>query len=712
MNQNAYSFQTNFIASSDSTPIVIYGLGKQTDEILTECDDDRIIGVLDGFREEGSFCGKPILALDDLAGKTVKIVIVARAASEKIVYRRIKDFCFANRIRVYNLSGEDLSIPKEVKDHPYFERSAEELLDKAKEYDAVSFDIFDTLLTRKISDRVCFYNLIAKVCEVTFPFAKLRLSAEMALSKEGCPRLNEIYDWMKADGGVSTEEADRLMQAELEFEEKNLLPRQEMVDLLLTLIREGMNVHLISDMYFPKEYIQRILDGFGITGYGELLVSCEYGTAKTGGLFEEYKKLVPARKYLHIGDSKEADGTAAEKYGIDTFLVKSAMDMAELTEPGQALLNMDHTEIVLGLIASRAFNSPFALYGSLGRVRITDPFSQGYAMLGPLMAGFTEWLIQKVQELNLERILFISRDGYLPKKVYELFVRERNDSDSSAEEDDDLPEAVYLYTSRILDVVASIRNEEDVVWASNFPFAGTMEEMLEKRFGLRKEQIHNRALGEDDKSYILRHAHLIIKYAAELRTNYRRYLENFNLKEGKIAIFDFVSTGTCHMGLERILGFELKGLYFDKLKDSDPAKQALNISAYVREIMPNLEMDNYFLLENWIKATHPSVRSVTNTGEIVFSESRLPEEQIKIISRIQDGALEFCRDICEIEKCGISIGVLESALKTISLIDADEMKLHGRQLQGTLLSGEATMDREQETSWIIYDEFTGRRIGE
>lgn len=688
-----FLFCMNLIALSDPTPIVIYGLGKQTEEILTECDDDRIIGVLDGFREEGIFCGKPILSLKDLAGRSAKIIIVARAASEKIIYRRIKDFCLANHIKVYNLAGEDLSLQKAVVNHPYYSRSAEELIEKAVSYDAVSFDIFDTLLTRKIPNRELFYDLIAKEGKATFPYAKLRLSVEMELSKGKSPKLVEIYNQMKEENGVPAEEADRLMRMELEFEEKNLLPREEMVNIFHQLMKNGVRSHLVSDMYFTKEYIEKILRKYGITGYGELLVSCEYGTTKTGGLFDEYKKLVPANRYLHIGDSEEADGIAAEEHGIDSYLIKSATDMAELTEMGQALLNQEHTELLLGLLSARAFNSPFALFQSSGHVCIKEPYALGYALLGPVMAGFTHWLIQKVREMNLEKLLFISRDGYLPKKVYEMFTGKQGDNGLLAHGGDDLPEAIYLYTSRMLDVVASIQSGKDVVWAAKFPFAGTDQDMLVKRFGLSKEQLLPRRASEDDGAYILRHAPLIIEYASKLRANYQKYLNSFELKAEKTGIFDFVSTGTCHLGLERILGFGLKGLYFERLQDSDAGKQVLDIRAYVREIMPELDIDNYFLLENWIKATHPSVRSVSASGEIVFSENRISEEQVEKITRIQDGAIDFCRDLLAIERHGIKIDIQKAALTILPFISTN-------------------WQQENGMVWVTFDEFTNRRIGE
>lgn len=681
MNSYIYSFESNFIVSPDSTPVVLYGLGKQTEEILSQCKDERIIGLLDGFREEGFFCGKSILALQDLAGMSVKIIIVARAASERVIYKRIREFCQENSIPVYNLSGEELGKPREGRDHLYFTRNAEELLELAEAYATVSFDIFDTLLTRKISDREILYSMVAKAGNGPTDFAKARLAAEFELSAKGCPTLAEIYDKVQEKCRLSEREKKCLRDVELVIEAWNLTPREEMVRIFKALLTLGKRVYLISDMYFSKEYLKTVLENCGVSGYQELFVSCEYGINKENGLFDAYRKKVNGVTYLHIGDSEEADGASAQQCGVATYLVKSAVDMAGLTELEDVSTRNLPEEVLQNLIYAQLFRSPFALAGAGGRVHMKDYYAVGYSLLGPIMVGFTQWLFSRVQGSTLDKICFISRDGYLFKRVYELLASHK----------DNIPKAIYLETSRRLNVVAMLRNEEDIHWALQFPYAGTAQERLVKQLGLARDMLLTREDGEDDDIYLQRHKDILLDNARQVRANYKKYLERFDIQEDTTAMFDFVSTGTCQVGIESLLGFPMQGLYFDRLNNGDARKSNLRVRAYVHEVMPGLEMNQYFMLENWVKEITPSVKEISSDGQVIHGESHMSAEQIKAIHLVQQGTLDFCRDMLYLSEHGMETDMQEWALKWLNRLNEEHFCL-------------------EDMHWPIFDEFTGRQI--
>ena len=166
--------------------MILYGLGKPTEEILKAFPAFPVAGLLDGYREDGEFCGKQIIALTSLAGRNAQIVILARKASEKVIYRRIKDFCREQAIPVYSadggllgqvLYGEDPgdgAIRQEKEE--YFLRSLDELRQMANHYDTISFDIFDTLLIRRAQPEKIF-RLVGKEQGMTPDFAQLRIGA-------------------------------------------------------------------------------------------------------------------------------------------------------------------------------------------------------------------------------------------------------------------------------------------------------------------------------------------------------------------------------------------------------------------------------------------------------------------------------------------------------------------------------------------------------
>lgn len=75
--------------------IALYGLGVETQKALKVLKTDfNIIGLLDGFQEEGSLYDCPIVSLKNVIERGVKlIVVVARPGSCKAIARRIGDKC-------------------------------------------------------------------------------------------------------------------------------------------------------------------------------------------------------------------------------------------------------------------------------------------------------------------------------------------------------------------------------------------------------------------------------------------------------------------------------------------------------------------------------------------------------------------------------------------------------------------------------------------
>ena len=74
-------------------PTVFYGTGKAAQYILEAFPGYPVIGLLDGYKVEGEVYGKPVLSLDMLSGQDVSILLLARKASEKVIYQRISGFC-------------------------------------------------------------------------------------------------------------------------------------------------------------------------------------------------------------------------------------------------------------------------------------------------------------------------------------------------------------------------------------------------------------------------------------------------------------------------------------------------------------------------------------------------------------------------------------------------------------------------------------------
>ena len=158
-------FEAHF-SNRKKEPLVLYGIGKNTGELLEKIQDYQIAGLMDGKRKEGNIWNKPILDYKDVLALNVKtIVIIARPAVIGVIYHRISDFCSQNSITVYDVRGKDLSeiYVNQEQEIPYFKQSFEDLKKAIEKHTVISFDVFDTLMMRKILYPEDIFTVVEKV---------------------------------------------------------------------------------------------------------------------------------------------------------------------------------------------------------------------------------------------------------------------------------------------------------------------------------------------------------------------------------------------------------------------------------------------------------------------------------------------------------------------------------------------------------------------
>lgn len=606
---------------------VLYGIGERTKNYIERHQSQNVIGILDGFRTDGEFCGVPVISLEELVGKNVRIIIMARKASERIIYGRIKNFCREHKIPVYSLELQRIDDKEKTMDitHPYFAHHIEELEEMIEGFDAVSFDIFDTLLLRESGDTDPIFQKIGKECGLNIDFARERVKAELETAS-GAPFIHEIYGQIGRNTGIPYENLKTIMQRETEIEKSVLKPRTMMVDLFKKALTFGKRVFLISDMYFPDAVIKEILEKNGITGYEKLYVSCEYGMDKANGLYEAYKEETRAKSYLHIGNDEEKDGTAAAESGITPYIVLSPTDMADISIARG--IRSETESLAWNLSLSRLFENPFSLYESRGKIRIRTPYELGYCIIAPAIYGLCQWMEEKIKGMEADKILFIARDGFIVKKVFDLVTEGRFHT-------------VYLPVSRTLAVRANADTAEKIRLISGLSFDGTMEDMLTRRFGLEADEILPYSDDMSDVDYLKEHIPCIIRKAEKVRENYKKFLARYDIQD-KDVIFDFVSTGTCQMGLEDILDIRLRGMYFER----PGMGRDLDIQGFTNEVTGR-PTENYFMIEPLIKENCPSILEISAGGEIRYSDHFMSGEQMKMVLAVQEGIVDYAAYIIE-----------------------------------------------------------------
>lgn len=634
------AFQKNFGNCKDEK-IVIYGLGKNTKIILEEYTEFSFVGLMDGVRTGDKVWNLPVITCEQAKEMNVsKIIIIATAANVPLIYRRIANKCRELQIDVYAINGEKLEIhtKKYVLPAYYRDITQENLRRKIDSSDVVSFDIFDTLLVRStLVPSDVFRNVAKKHADMIpegFDFVKERIAREHELYHTGNPRLHQIYEKMAAECKMEPDIMYRLMELELQEEMRVLRPREAMLEMMQYARYRGKEICCISDMYIPKDEMQKILSANGIFP-DKLFISCEYGVSKSNGLFETAESYYKDRRILHIGDNETADINMASRYGIhETFRIASVYKMAEDSKLGSLLFEAQTLgeRNILGNFLSAFLNNPFLFAETGGKIRISSGYEMGYFILEPVIRVFVNWLLGQLGDGHNKILLLAARDGWLIKQLLDT-AKDNNRVKTKYQ---------YFYASRMACTLAGMKSDEDVRYAASMAFEGSMEELLKKRFLLMDSEILERKQQESDGDYLARHIPVILEHAKGYRSNYKKYILLSALDGSDIAFFDFVSSGTCQLWLENIFEKEITGYYF--IRNYEAYKNHLHIYSmyepkYVYEKQSRL-FQNYIVLEKILTSPEPSLRYIDAEGNPVFGEEERDKGQMEELLQVHQGILD------------------------------------------------------------------------
>ena len=446
-------------------------------------------------------------------------------------------------------------------------------------HDCISFDIFDTLVMR----RIAFPALVNKWLEVkagkllgrSFAFRKYRLLAEQELRESRKPdeqsdvTLTEIYEKLREIANLSPEEAAALKEMEVAAEVQLCCPRPEAVDCLKFCRKEGRKIYLNSDMYLETPDVLRILEACGITAdlYDGIFLSSETGrrkdTAATWNFLAEKKGM--AGKMVHIGDNEWSDIQLCSDRGIASYHMMSAVNLFSLTPFGHEILthygkDMSlYAGILLGTILEKFFHNPYVLHARRGQFRLDTFEALGYFLYGPILFTYILWLIRRAKKDGCRRLLFFARDGYFLGPLY----RETAARLLKATGEEPLPSAYFL-TSRRSVTLASFQTFDDILDSLQTKYEGTLGDFLRARLGMAlPKDVEDReiTLPEDSKNKaflcLLREmAGNILAQAEEERASYMAYIkaEHPALLTGeKIGIIDIGYAGTTQYFLSKML---------------------------------------------------------------------------------------------------------------------------------------------------------------
>ena len=499
-----------------------------------------------------------------------------------------------------------------------------------EEHDVISFDIFDTLVCRRVLYPDDIFRLIAQQVKRRFnidpeKLYECRKAAEHSRSHVELTEVWQLVLKMLERTDIAAEELERI---ELDTERRYLCPREKTIGLMNYANNLDKTVVLTSDMYICAEKLRELLRSVGITKYEKIFVSVDHHRFKTDGLFEIVQSSYPQKRILHFGDNYEADIISAEACGIDAIHVSSVLQKAVSCGLEAVLKNEYSLEerCLLGMALSEGYRDPF----SPGPVQYLSEEQRinRFASVScfPMLAGFLSYLVRKAK--GKDGILFAARDGYLLNAMYSEFRKLHKD----------LPTGIYLYTNRHSSFLTCMDDPQTIVKT----YTGKGQDMaswLKNVYGI-SDPLPYKA-GMEKEEYVLLHWKEIQEGAEKARRNTMRYLKNNRIDPDKKYLFvDFVSIGTTQYYLASSTGLNAKACYLACPLYGEPYS---DIDYYLTD-QDNSFVSNFMEMEYIMTSPEPSLDRFDEEGKPVFAKESRSDKDLRQITAIQTKIVQLFKE--------------------------------------------------------------------
>ena len=282
---------------------------------------------------------------------------------------------------------------------PDTEHSFHEITPEPGRVDVFSFDLFDTLVTRRCHDPISIFRTVEDKSG-TADFARLRQAVETELWNAGDYDLNDIYAALGAATGWPQGVLDVLRALELVVEWDNLLPVAEMT------ARVRPNDIIIADMYLPDGFLRRLVDQT-LRLPGRLLHVSSHGKHRG----EVWQRLAPTHRVLrHHGDNTEADVRSPTEAGIEAEHVT----VAAWTRAEAILLRAGLGAQARAIRAARLrYDPPDLEHANAARVQ--------FELNLPLLVLASADVLAHATAVGAETLLLCARDCHLWARLMRIF---------------------------------------------------------------------------------------------------------------------------------------------------------------------------------------------------------------------------------------------------------------------------------------------------
>ncbi|NRO89096.1 HAD-IA family hydrolase [Lactobacillus helveticus] len=538
--------------------------------------------------------------------------------------------------------------------------SSQQVINNIKQYKYVSFDVFDTLLKRNVERPTDLFTILemtglSKYGSIFKNFKSIRIKAEQVARNKVNEEvtLDDIYKELKGKFPNNIRYWAQEKEKKLEYKYCNI--NENIKPVYDYCINNNKKIVIITDIYLPQSLIEEMLKKCGITQWDALFVSSTIGLTKsTGNLFKyALDKLNIISSYLvHIGDNNISDVKKAKENGIRSIHIPT--QIVNITYKKRSVNNI--------------WDNVMQTFLNNNILSVNENHKLGYENMGPLLYGLCTWLIKELKREKIKKVYFMSRDGQIMKKAFDILNTDRN------------IQSYYFYASRrVLQVPALALNSGSYVnfinslhWEENFTFKyflkslGLENSIIQKEISEKYQIDLNKKFSSQNLST---NSILNNVFKGEKNTIYQNAKDELNCLMGyihqikmdrKIAIVDIGWLGNMQRNLERILkaeneNIDMHGYYVGIIPNKSHATE-IKMKGYLFGPKFNLDLfkaENHVnaLFEQIFMADHGSVKrlvkakATNNYIPITYPYEQKSNFAINLLTNYQNGALQFLREV-------------------------------------------------------------------
>lgn len=283
-----------------------------------------------------------------------------------------------------------------------------------KDIKVVSFDIFETLVFRRVNKPTDIFALVGEhkyvkeIYDKAETFQHFRMQAENRARSNNSKLEDVTLELIYNELPLTKKQRKKIIKLELEEEYNSLYVNKQIQRWMKLCIKHGKSVILISDMYLSKRELKKLvlskLKDANLVS--KLYVSNEYNATKaTGNLYpivlEDLQ--IDAKELLHIGDNNYSDIQMAKEKNVSTLYYGCDEYVKEMLkiESNYIKHNFQHSNYRIQASLLNPFEEENERFF----------FNLGVTIFGPVMWEFAHWINSLAKENKISQVNCVMREG-------------------------------------------------------------------------------------------------------------------------------------------------------------------------------------------------------------------------------------------------------------------------------------------------------------